>query len=104
MLRSAPDMAGVTPEETEALARLARLSLGEREREVFAGQLDSILAYIDALARVDVEGVDEYQGETGRGVALREDVEGPTLERERILAGVPEARDGQVAVPKFKED
>jgi aspartyl-tRNA(Asn)/glutamyl-tRNA(Gln) amidotransferase subunit C len=97
-------MAGVTPEETEALAHLARLSLGENEREVFAGQLHRILAYIDTLARVDVEGVEEYEGEPGRAVGLREDVGGPMLERERILADVPEARDGQVAVPKFKED
>jgi aspartyl-tRNA(Asn)/glutamyl-tRNA(Gln) amidotransferase subunit C len=97
-------MAAVTPEETEALARLARVSLRDDERAAFAGQLDRVLAYIDALAQVDIEGVAEYQGERGGAVALRDDVEGPLLARDTILAQVPQARDGQLAVPKFKED
>ena len=97
-------MSVVTPEETEALARLAKLSLGEDERETFAGQLGRILAYIDTLQRVDVADVPEYVGEPQRAVGLREDLLGSMLGVDEALAGVPLTREDQVAVPKFKED
>lgn len=93
----------VAPEETEALARLARLSLSDAERETFPGQLARILAYIDTLAQVDVEGVDEYVGEQD-ALDLRDDEVGPMLSADEALSGVPAARDGHVVVPKFKED
>ena len=93
----------VAPEETEALARLARLSLSDAERETFPGQLARILAYIDTLAQVDVDGVEEYVGDQD-ALALRDDVVGPMLNAEEALAGAPATRDGHVVVPKFKED
>jgi aspartyl/glutamyl-tRNA(Asn/Gln) amidotransferase C subunit len=97
-------MSAVTPEETEALARLSRLSLGDAERDQFADQLARILAYIDTLQRAQVEGVPEYKGDPEQRVTLRDDQVGAMLAVEDALAGVPATRGGQVLVPKFKED
>jgi aspartyl-tRNA(Asn)/glutamyl-tRNA(Gln) amidotransferase subunit C len=96
-------MSGLTPEETAALARLARLSLEDHETERFAAQLARVLAYIDTLERAVVDTLEEYQDPRAQGVGLREDVAGATLAPEQILAGVPVSREGQVLVPKFKE-
>jgi aspartyl-tRNA(Asn)/glutamyl-tRNA(Gln) amidotransferase subunit C len=96
-------MSRVSPQEVAGLARLSRLSLGHEERERLAAQLAQILAYIETLREVDVEGVEEYVG-VEVPVVLREDVPGPVLPVEDALACVPAVRDDQVEVPRFKED
>lgn len=89
------------------LAALAHLELDANELEAFGAQLDDILAYIQCLASVDVDGVPEYQGgaalEQARS-SLRDDVTGEDFDADAALAGVPHRRDRFVAVPKFKTD
>lgn len=94
----------VSRQECHQLASLARLSLDDAEADRFAGQLGTILGYIEQLRAVDTEGVAEYLPPSRPGSALREDTAGPRLERERALAATPDVREHQVAVPKFKED
>ena len=85
------------------LAALARLSLTEEEAELFAPQFERILQYLQQLQAVDVEGAPEYVPPAS-GRPLRSDEPGATLERDALLAGAPASRDGQICVPKFKED
>lgn len=86
------------------LAELAHLELGADELEVFGGQLDDILAYIQCLASVDVEGVPEYRGGIAPPARLRADEPSAGFDADAALAGVPHRRDRFVAVPKFKAD
>ena len=48
----------ISPEEVQHVARLARLHLTDEEAERMREQLDAILAYIDKLRELDVEGVE----------------------------------------------
>lgn len=48
----------LSPEEVENIAKLARLSLTEEERNKFAGQMSSILEYVSSLSQVDTEDVE----------------------------------------------
>lgn len=97
-------MTTISRKECHELAALARLSLDDAEAERFATQLGTILEYIEQLRAVDTTGVPEYLPPTRVGSALREDVAGPVLDRERALASAPAVREHQVMVPKFKED
>lgn len=97
-------MTAVSRQECHELAALARLSLEEADAECFAGQLGPILDYLEQLQGVDTEGVPEYLPAARPGSALRDDRAGPTLTHEQALGGAPEVREGQVMVPKFKED
>ena len=47
----------ITRKEVEHVARLARLESTEEEKELFTGQLDEILAYVDKLNELDTDGI-----------------------------------------------
>lgn len=47
----------ITRKEVEYVARLARLSLQEEEKEKFTFQLEKILQYIEQLQKVDVSAI-----------------------------------------------
>lgn len=86
------------------LAELAHLELGADELEAFSGQLDAILAYLQRLASVDVEGVPEYQASAALRSNLRDDQASSDFDIEAALDGVPARRERFIAVPKFKSD
>ena len=93
----------ITRDETEHVARLARLSLTEEEIQAFAEQLSRILEHVACMNRLDVADVPP----TYHGVALqhpfREDKPLPSLDREAVLALAPEAEAGCYKVPKITE-
>jgi aspartyl-tRNA(Asn)/glutamyl-tRNA(Gln) amidotransferase subunit C len=97
-------MTTLSRKECHELAALARLSLDDDEADRFAAQLGTILGYLEQLRAVDTTGVPEHLPPSRLGSALRDDVAGAVLDRERALASAPAVRDHQVAVPKFKED
>ena len=64
----------LTSQEVEKIANLARLGLSEAEKEKFAGQLSSILDYVETLQQVDTEGVEPTAQVTGLENVMRDDV------------------------------
>jgi len=48
----------ITREEVERVAQLAHLELSPKEAEMYQGQLDAILTYIDKLKQLDVSKVE----------------------------------------------
>jgi len=93
-------MARVTIETVEQVARLARLQLTHEEKATFARQLDEILAYAEKLQALDTSSV-EPMSHAGESSALREDVESPSLPRERALQAAPDVADGLFRVPRI---
>ena len=92
-------MARVTVETVEQVARLARLSLTEEERETFAKQLDQILAYAESIQTLDTAAV-EPMSHAVTSEMVREDVPAPSLERQRVLEAAPDAADSLFRVPR----
>ena len=78
----------------EHVAALSRLELDPAEAPRFVKELQSILAYVEQLQELDVEGI-EPTSQVGAGVkiALREDVAVPSDVREEALEQAPD-RDG----------
>jgi aspartyl-tRNA(Asn)/glutamyl-tRNA(Gln) amidotransferase subunit C len=64
----------ISKEEVEHIAKLARLGLGEKEKEKFSGQLSSILDYVEQLKEVDTSNVPPTAQVTGLDNMTREDV------------------------------
>jgi aspartyl-tRNA(Asn)/glutamyl-tRNA(Gln) amidotransferase subunit C len=86
----------------EHLATLAQLSLREDEIEGLASDLDRIVAYVDELAALDLEGVPPT-AQVGPPAALREDVVRPGLAHDDALAAAPRTEEGGFSVPTFVE-
>jgi len=92
-------MPRVTEETVDHVARLARLSLTEEERRVFARQLEEILAWAESLQALDTSGVPPMS-HPREAETLRDDEPRAGVDRATALAGAPEARDGLFRVPR----
>jgi len=87
------------------LASLAKLDLSEAERSELAADLSRIVAYVDQLAQLPLDGVPAtahvaFHDET----ALREDQPRECLPRDVVLANAPRSEDDGFAVPTFVDE
>jgi aspartyl-tRNA(Asn)/glutamyl-tRNA(Gln) amidotransferase subunit C len=96
-------MAHFSRGEVERIAGLARLSLSESEAERLAAELDTILGYVESLARLDTEGVEPTSHVLPLATPLREDEPAAPLDPEVALANAPERAGTAFAVPRVIE-
>jgi aspartyl-tRNA(Asn)/glutamyl-tRNA(Gln) amidotransferase subunit C len=92
-------MPRVTVETVDHVARLARLSLTDEERRLFARQLEEILAWAESLQALDTSGVPPMSHPRDAS-SLREDEPRAGLERETVLGGAPDPAEGLFRVPR----
>jgi aspartyl-tRNA(Asn)/glutamyl-tRNA(Gln) amidotransferase subunit C len=85
------------------VARLARIAVTEEELEPLAGELGSILGWVEQLREVDVEGVEPMTSVTPMALKRRADEVTDGSRRNDILANAPDAREGFFVVPKVVE-
>ena len=94
----------ISREEVRHVARLARLHLTDDEAERMREQLDAILAYIDKLRELDVEGVEPTAHAVPLVNVMRDDALVPCLPQEQALANAPDRADEFFRVPRIIED
>ena len=83
------------------IAALARLGLSEERVVAAVAELNTILAHMDVLSRVDTHEVDEALSATTPKMPLRAD-HGPPVRLEPATdAFAPAARDGFFLVPRL---
>jgi aspartyl-tRNA(Asn)/glutamyl-tRNA(Gln) amidotransferase subunit C len=85
------------------VARLAHIRLTEQEEAVFGKQLASVLAYMDQLAELDLDGIEPTSHGLPAGNRFRDDALCPGLEREAALANAPARTLTEFKVPKIVE-
>lgn len=85
------------------VAHLARLAVKEGDLPALAGELSAVLAFMEQLNEVDVEGVEPMTSVTPMRLKRREDVVTDGNMVDRILSNAPDAREGFFAVPKVVE-
>jgi aspartyl-tRNA(Asn)/glutamyl-tRNA(Gln) amidotransferase subunit C len=86
-------------EQVLHVARLARLELSDEETERMAEELSGILAHVDRMAQLDLEGVAPTTHVVEVTGALRADRPRPSWPREAMLAAAPAVKDGGFLVP-----
>ena len=91
----------VTIDDVRHIASLARLGLSEPRAAAIVSELNTILAHMDELAKVDTTGVQEAIGVGAEGLPVRKDA-GPPFPLARSLdAFAPSMRDGFFLVPRL---
>ena len=90
----------LTLEDVRHVAKLARLALPDEKLQKLAGQLESILGYIDKLAEVDVTSVEPMAHALPVHNVLREDVPQDALPLEKVLQNAVETDGPFFKVPK----
>ncbi|OGR82709.1 MAG: asparaginyl/glutamyl-tRNA amidotransferase subunit C [Elusimicrobia bacterium RIFCSPLOWO2_01_FULL_54_10] len=93
----------LTKKDVEHVARLARLSLTDKEKENLTEQLGKILGYIEKLNETDAAGVPPTAHPFAVTPALREDKTFRWSPAESILKNAPEHEEGFFKVKKVIE-
>jgi aspartyl-tRNA(Asn)/glutamyl-tRNA(Gln) amidotransferase subunit C len=89
--------------EAKRIADLAHLEFDEAGLERMAGEMTTILSYIDQLREVDVAGFEAVAA--GEATPMRDDVPRPPVERSAVEANAPAfSSDGHFVVPKVIGD
>ena len=85
------------------VAKLARIRVEDSALGPLAEDFNRILAFIEELNEVDVEGVEPMVSVTPQRLKRREDVVTDGDQQDKVLANAPDAREGFFAVPKVVE-
>lgn len=85
------------------VARLARIAEPEERLDALAGELNGILAWIEQLNEVDVEGVEPMTTSVASRLPLRDDVVADGGDAARVLKNAPRSSQGFFVVPKVVE-
>lgn len=93
----------ISQKEVEEVAKLARLSLTEQEKELFAAQLSEIIEAFRELSEIDTNGVEPMSHALSLVNVLREDEVKASLSRETLMANAPSVENGFFRVPKISE-
>jgi aspartyl-tRNA(Asn)/glutamyl-tRNA(Gln) amidotransferase subunit C len=91
----------ITGEVVNYVAKLARLSLNEKEVTVFKEQLAGIIKYVSQLDEIDTSNtLPTAHAIPGLKNVFREDAPVESLQREEALKNAPDQADGFFRVPR----
>ncbi len=93
----------ITRQQVENVAVLARLELTGAETDLFTGQMDAILAYVDKLNELDTDGIVPTSHAVPMENAFRPDEVRPSIGAESALGNAPERVEDFFRVPKVIE-
>jgi len=84
----------------EHIAKLARLGLGEEEKQKFAKELAAILKFVEKLKEVDTKNVEPTAQVTGRQNITRTDEakKAEEQQRQQILNNAPQTKENYIKV------
>jgi aspartyl-tRNA(Asn)/glutamyl-tRNA(Gln) amidotransferase subunit C len=85
------------------IAHLARIAVNESEIPHLQGELNAMLAFVEQLAEVDVEGVEPMTSVTPMEMKKRADVVKDGGIADDIVRNAPETQDHFFLVPKVVE-
>jgi len=93
----------VDAETVRRVAHLARIAVANEEVEPLRGELNAILAFVEQLSEVDVEGVEPMTSVTPMAVKMRDDEVTDGGIADAIMANAPAREDHFFLVPKVVE-
>lgn len=91
----------LSTEDAAKIAKLARLDLAPEKLELFAGQFNDILGYMELLGEVDTSDVAPLYSPSEHSTVFREDKVQKRYERDDVLSNAPETDGEFFVVPKI---
>ena len=85
------------------IAHLARIAVADDEVEHLRNELNSILAFVEQLSEVKVDGVEPMTSVTPMQMKKRQDVVTAGNNAEAVLKNAPATQDSYFLVPKVIE-
>ncbi len=85
------------------IAHLARIAVADHEVEHLRGEINNMLAFVEQLNEVNVDGVEPTASVEDMKLKMRDDKVSDGGYSERVLANAPATDDGFFLVPKVVE-
>lgn len=85
------------------VAHLARIRVPEENLDTLAGELNTIIGWVEQLGEVDTDGIEPMTSVVEMSLRQREDEVTDGNYPERVLANGPETEMGFYVVPKVVE-
>ncbi len=85
------------------IAHLARIAVADNEIEHLRGEINNMLAFVEQLNEVNVDGVEPTASVEDMKLKMRDDVVTDGNYVKRVLANAPATDDGFFQVPKVVE-
>jgi aspartyl-tRNA(Asn)/glutamyl-tRNA(Gln) amidotransferase subunit C len=85
------------------IAHLARIAVAEQEVPHLQGELNAMLAFVEQLSEVNVEGVEPMTSVTPMEMTKRHDVVNDGEIADEVVANAPETQGHFFLVPKVVE-
>jgi aspartyl-tRNA(Asn)/glutamyl-tRNA(Gln) amidotransferase subunit C len=93
----------VDADTVRRIAHLARIAVAEDEVEHLRGEVNAILAFVEQLQEVNVDGVEPMTSVTPMAMKKRADEVTDGGIRDDLLRNAPATEDGFFLVPKVVE-
>jgi aspartyl-tRNA(Asn)/glutamyl-tRNA(Gln) amidotransferase subunit C len=93
----------VDADTVRRIAHLARIAVADSEVENLRGELNAMLAFVEQLQEVNVEGVEPMTSVTPMAMKKRHDVVNDGGDAEAVLKNAPQSDDNFFLVPKVVE-
>jgi len=93
----------VDQDTVRRIARLARIAVREEELAPLAGELNTILDWVEQLSAIDTEGVEPMTSAVAMDMKMREDVVTWGNLQKEVTRNAPGGEDGFFVVPKVVE-
>jgi aspartyl-tRNA(Asn)/glutamyl-tRNA(Gln) amidotransferase subunit C len=93
----------VDADTVRRIAHLARINVADEEIEHLKGELNAILAFVEQLSEVNVDGVEPMTSVTPMRMKQRPDVVTDGGDPEAVLTNAPATKDNFFLVPKVVE-
>ncbi len=94
----------ISEADVRRVAVLSRLELTDEQVRAYTVQLAHVLEHIHKLNELDVTDVEPMAHAMDMSNVLREDIVGPTLPVEQVLANAPQQAEPFFRVPKVLGD
>jgi aspartyl-tRNA(Asn)/glutamyl-tRNA(Gln) amidotransferase subunit C len=93
----------VDADTVRRIAHLARIAVADSEVENLRAELNAMLAFVEQLQEVNVEGVEPMTSVTPMAMKKRHDVVTAGDDAEAVLKNAPQSADNFFLVPKVVE-
>jgi len=93
----------ISKDDVQKVANLARIELNQEELNLFSGQLESVLEFIEKLKKADISSVQPMSHILDIQNVLRADIPRESLPNALVLKNAPESLKGHFRVPKVIE-
>ena len=93
----------VDADTVRRIAHLARIAVADSEVENLRAELNAMLAFVEQLQEVNVEGIEPMTSVTPMAMKKRHDVVTAGDDAEAVLKNAPKSADNFYLVPKVVE-